>query len=270
MKATFLIKPIYLLLSITLLISCKSSKPYTEEMKSELKNMFKKDQAIQTWDSKRLEDKHYIDSMNIEVDNEIKRNCEIIKKYYKEYSFPGLKENGKETSMNFWLLVQHSDHDVIFQEQVLKSMKKELKHKNASPNNYAYLCDRVLKNKGEKQLYGSQVEWSTGAPLPYKLKYPEKVDEMRKKNGIRFIKNLSSLIFEEKLTKVVNGFNYLNLKIMKKISLKSFENSLSRSEMRNIMAGKKATPECTEACGSDSFCSGNTSCPCCNGGSCGA
>ena len=157
-------------------------------MKSELKNMFKKDQALQNWNPKRIEDKHYIDSMNIELDNEIKKNCDIIKKYYKKYSFPGLKENGKEVSTNFWLLVQHSDHDVVFQEQVLKSMKKELKHKNASSSNYAYLCDRVLKNKGEKQLYGTQISWDTGSPLPYSLKYPEKVDAMRKKMELEPIK----------------------------------------------------------------------------------
>ena len=56
---------------------------------------------------------------------------------------------------------------------------------------------------------------------------------------------------------------------MKKISLKNMENALSRKEMRTIMAGRRATPECSESCDSDGFCSGNSSCPCCTGGSCG-
>jgi hypothetical protein len=65
--------------------------------------------------------------------------------------------------------------------------------------------------------------------------------------------------------------NYLNLRIMKKISLKNTENALSRNEMKTIMAGRMiATPECGEECSSDSFCSGNSSCGCCNSGKCGA
>ena len=58
---------------------------------------------------------------------------------------------------------------------------------------------------------------------------------------------------------------------MRKISLKDFKSTLSRNEMRNVMAGKK-TPECGESCasGDDAFCSGNSSCGCCNVGKCGA
>jgi len=57
---------------------------------------------------------------------------------------------------------------------------------------------------------------------------------------------------------------------MKKISLLNIQKTLSRNEMRNIMAGSGggATPECTHPCTTDSFCSGNTSCPCCTGGKC--
>ena len=58
---------------------------------------------------------------------------------------------------------------------------------------------------------------------------------------------------------------------MKKINLKDVKNVLSRDEMRNVMAGKRmATPECGEDCTSDGFCSGNSSCGCCNNGKCGA
>jgi hypothetical protein len=59
---------------------------------------------------------------------------------------------------------------------------------------------------------------------------------------------------------------------MKKISLKNFENCLSRNEMKTIFAGKRIeiTPECTEDCSSNDFCSGNSSCPNCSGGKCSA
>ncbi len=56
---------------------------------------------------------------------------------------------------------------------------------------------------------------------------------------------------------------------MKKISLKDVKNGLRRDEMRMISGGSGfKTPECGESCSSDSFCSGNSSCPHCHGGKC--
>ena len=57
---------------------------------------------------------------------------------------------------------------------------------------------------------------------------------------------------------------------MKKISLKDVEVTLSRKEMKTIMAGKavSVTPSCGEECSSDSFCSENSSCPHCHSGKC--
>ena len=57
---------------------------------------------------------------------------------------------------------------------------------------------------------------------------------------------------------------------MEKISLLSIQKTLSRNEMRNIMAGSGsgATPECNQCCTTDSFCSKTVSCPCCIRGRC--
>lgn len=76
------------------------------------------------------------------------------------------------------------------------------------------------------------------------------------------IKNELKVIFKTLIIK--------NLEIMKKIGLKNAQNTLSRNEMKTIMAGLGAvTPECGEECSSDNFCSGNASCGCCNAGKCG-
>ena len=61
---------------------------------------------------------------------------------------------------------------------------------------------------------------------------------------------------------------------MKKISLKDNSKLLSRNEMRIITGGTNVlikpsdTPSCGEDCTSDSFCSGNSSCPKCSSGKC--
>ena len=106
----------------------------------------------------------------------------------------GQKKNGKAASLNFWLIVQHGDHDVAFQKKVLKAMKKELKTKNVLSQNYAYLYDRVKKNENKPQLYGTQMVWdSLGVHSPYNLKSPEKINERRAEMGLETIEEYLKL-----------------------------------------------------------------------------
>ena len=60
-------------------------------------------------------------------------NTELLKQIIAKFDFPGYDKVGKEGSKNFLLCVQHSDHDLKFQEDVLKKMKREVKRKNADP-----------------------------------------------------------------------------------------------------------------------------------------
>lgn len=157
-------------------------------MKNDLKSMFVQDQKLQDWDSNRLDDKKYVDSMNIQLDNLIRRNTEVVRGYNKDYGYPKIKKNGEKTERYFWLIVQHSDHDLIFQEKVLKEMKKNVRSGNATKQNYALLYDRVKKNKKLPQLYGTQVEYSGWDVVPYKLEHPEKVEQLRRKMGLDSLK----------------------------------------------------------------------------------
>ncbi len=116
--------------------------------------------------------------------NEIKAKAII-----NSYGYPGYDRVG-ETSDNFWAIVQHCDDDIPFQEHVLALMKKEIAKNNASKRNYAYLIDRVLVNKHQKQIYGTQVRFDTvtrkSAPFP--LKYPKSVNKLRKEMGLESLK----------------------------------------------------------------------------------
>lgn len=53
----------------------------------------------------------------------IRSNFLSVKAIADKYGFPGYDLVGKESSNNFWLLVQHSDFDVPFQKRILKLMK---------------------------------------------------------------------------------------------------------------------------------------------------
>lgn len=159
-------------------------------MKMELKSMYEKDQKAQEYDMKKVIRKSYSDSMEVEFNLLCRKNTVVIKQYFKKNGYPGIKENDAKTSVYFWLLVQHSDHDVAFQKEVLKSMKKELKNQNVNAANYAYLYDRVKKNENKPQLYGTQMVWdSLGIHKPYRLKSPEKVNQRRAEMGLSTIED---------------------------------------------------------------------------------
>lgn len=80
-----------------------------------------------------------------------------IAEIFQKYGYPGYDLVGKEGSRNFWLMVQHSDHNPEFQEEILEKMKIEVDKGNADPRHYGLLTDRVNLNKGEPQIYGTQV-----------------------------------------------------------------------------------------------------------------
>lgn len=89
-----------------------------------------------------------------------------VEKIFNKYGFLGYNSVGKEGSKHFWLLVQHSDKYLEFQNKVLKAMNKEVKKRNASPSDYAYLYDRIKVKAGEKQKFGTQLSYdSAGRPF---------------------------------------------------------------------------------------------------------
>ena len=72
---------------------------------------------------------------------------------FEENGFPGYDLVGKEGSLNFWLMVQHSDHNPNFQKKVLEKMKIEVEKGNTDRSNYGLLVDRVNINTGKPQVY---------------------------------------------------------------------------------------------------------------------
>jgi hypothetical protein len=66
----------------------------------------------------------------------IRTNFPIIKSIADRYGFPGYDLVGKHSSDNYWLLIQHSDFDVLFQKRLLQLMKVQVDKK--------MLPDRVM------------------------------------------------------------------------------------------------------------------------------
>jgi hypothetical protein len=75
-------------------------------------------------------------------------------------------------------------------------MKKEVKKGNANANNYAYLVDRVKVNNGEKQMFGTQVDYRING-------------QAKPKNGLIDSLNIDKIRTEYKLSKLTEYLNQM-------------------------------------------------------------
>jgi len=120
------------------------------------------------------------------------RHQPLLEKMVRLYGYPGFRQVGEKSANNFWLLVQHADAYPSFQRQVLRLMLPEVKAKNASPVNYAYLTDRVAINSGQPEEYGTQVVYEgagLGKAVPKSLRDPKNVNKRRAAIGMESLEN---------------------------------------------------------------------------------
>ena len=116
----------------------------------------------------------------------------LLEKIIRQYGYPGFRQVGEKSANNFWLLVQHADAHPDFQRRVLQLMQPQVKLKNASPVNYAYLTDRVAINAGQPEEYGTQVEYAgsgLGKAVPKSLRDPQNVNKRRAAIGMEPLEN---------------------------------------------------------------------------------
>lgn len=113
-------------------------------------------------------------------------NYDDAKVIFSKFGFPGYNRVGKDGSDKFWLVVQHLNKWPDFQKLVLKKMEAEVKKKNASPDKYAYLLDRINLNKGELQIYGTQIWYDVRyhRTFPYPIVDIKTVNKRRKAVGL--------------------------------------------------------------------------------------
>ena len=137
---------------------------------------------------KQLPDSAGRDLVDVENEN-FARHQPILEKIVRQVGYPGIRQVGEKSANNFWLLVQHADAYPEFQRRILKLMLPQVKHKNASPSNYAYLTDRVAINSGQPEEYGTQVTYEgVGTPavkaVPKSLRDPKSVNKRRTAIGM--------------------------------------------------------------------------------------
>ena len=177
-----------------LILSCsttKLNKIESENLKLEFTEMHKIDQIAAEAKPNGQFKNYPNENWNKFKDSVFTKHKNRIENLFNKYGYLGIKELGKSGSNDFWLFVQHCDKFPEFQKNVLKSLKKEAKKGNANLDNYAYLLDRVNANGGEKQSFGTQVDYRINGQAKPKngLIDSLNVDKRRNEYGLKPLKD---------------------------------------------------------------------------------
>ena len=99
--------------------------------------------------------------------------------------WPTISKVGKKASTCAWLIAQHADLHIEFQEMCLSLMKCE-SDTEVKKADMAFLEDRVRVNRGEEQIYGTQLylDKKTNSYVPRPIKDSANVDFRRKEVGL--------------------------------------------------------------------------------------
>ena len=112
-------------------------------------------------------------------------NTAELKELLKIYRWFTISEFGKESDLQAWVLVQHSDKDPAFQQEVLAILTTLYKTGETSGNNYANLYDRVARKAGQPQRYGTQGQCACpGKWEPFEVEDPAGLDARRAAVGL--------------------------------------------------------------------------------------
>jgi pentatricopeptide repeat protein len=141
-------------------------KQFTQEFNPELQKEFLRrrelDQAPDDMDNIRSSNMLYLDS--------------ILNVYRK---WPGYSILGREGDNAAWLIAQHADNFIDFQEKCYQYLLKAIEEYNTNPNNVAYLYDRIQINKGLQQKYGTQMRVIDDKVIFINLEDEKNVDKYR-------------------------------------------------------------------------------------------
>lgn len=203
---------IYVILILAILIiGCKEDKKgkqltvsqttFNQELANELERIAEIDQIaayIPQGEYKKLSNEEW----NAFKDSVFTTHQKRIEEIFNTYGFAGYDLVGEEGSQDFWLVVQHSDHNPEFQKEILEKMKIEVDNENADAKSYALLVDRVKLNTGQKQVYGTQVDYNFkfAQAYPKKLADSINVNQRRKSVGLEplevYLNSMSEMHFD--------------------------------------------------------------------------
>ncbi len=124
-----------------------------------------------------------------------KKNTTRLKEIVAANGWPGYSKLGSEGAHNMWLMVQHADHDVPFQEKCLPLLRQAVAQGEADATDMAYLTDRVRVNRKKPQVYGTQYkEGKGGKMVPQPIEDAANVERRRAAVGLMSMAEYEKLL----------------------------------------------------------------------------
>jgi len=121
-----------------------------------------------------------------------------VREIISEFGYPVISLVGKKASHWAWLVIQHSDHDVGFQESCLELMESAPGGEVAKAN-IAYLVDRVRENRGLPQIYGTQFVEKNGKLDVWQVENLGELDKRRKEMELNSFEEYKNDFFSDKV-----------------------------------------------------------------------
>jgi hypothetical protein len=148
------------------------------ELRDELLAMAEADQELRTdMSPERMQDTAFISQMLTSQLEHQARMREILD----EHGWPDAGMVGVDGAQAAWLLVQHGDADL--QEQALLLMR-ESADAGVTAADIAMMTDRILVERGQPQLYGTQFQFLDGKLVQDPVDDPDSVDVRRAEVGL--------------------------------------------------------------------------------------
>ena len=159
----------------------KGPPPDWDAVKSELAWRVERDQELR-------EQAVTAETVSLELVGRIERvdadNTAWLKDLVTRHGWPSRARVGEKGAGDAWLLAQHADQDVEFQEHCLALLRAAVELGQVDPKHVAYLSDRVATHRGRPQRYGTQFVEKDGVLQPYELEDPAQVDKWRAEVGL--------------------------------------------------------------------------------------
>jgi len=111
-------------------------------------------------------------------------NAEMLKTVVAAQGWPRRSEIGDAGLNAAWLVVQHADHDPLFQYKALQLIKARMQEGEGDRKNVAYLYDRIMLKLTGKQRYGTQNQCKGGKLASQPLEDAEHLDALRKEMNL--------------------------------------------------------------------------------------
>lgn len=127
--------------------------PSDPGLRDQISQLLKADQAVREKDG--------FDARKMEESD--RRTAGALKAIFDQYGVPTYDLVGVQAATDFVVMVQHQPPQ--FRLAVLPKLKSNLDAGQADPATYAMVYDRTQRDQGKEQLYGQQLECSTGKAL---------------------------------------------------------------------------------------------------------